>query len=783
MGEFAIGQPVPRTEDPRLLTGRGRFLDDVDLPGMVHACVLRSPHAHARIRTIDTRVAAAAPGVIAVLTGEDYAGDRLGDLPCIQSFSRADGSPMYRPPHPALVRHRVRRVGDNVALVIAETGSEARDAADLVDIDYERLPSVTSTAGAIEPGAPLVWDDCPTNICFQHTAGDKAAVDAAFSRAVHVVRHRLVVNRVSANPMEPRGSIGHFDAAEDRYTLYTGLQNPHEVRGQLARDVFRLPETKFRLVQGDIGGSFGMLGQTYPELVLVLWASKRVGRPVKWVCERSEGLMADDHARDCVTDLALALDANGMFLGLHVSTVASVGAHLSVRGPRPPTGNLGTLAGVYATPAAFVEITGVFTNTNSLSPYRGSGGPEAAYVTELLIDKAARVLDIDPVALRRRNLIPEQSMPFTNALGFIYDTGAFGAVMDRVLAMADREGFAARRAEAAARGRLRGLGLANVVKKTSIPVHETAEVRFDPAGTATLLIGTISHGQGHETLFKQILCDRLGLEPEAIRVVEGDTDMTSFGGGTFGSRSAALGGSAILAACEKVADKGRRIVAHLMESAEADVEFAGGRFVVAGTDRSLSLTEVAAAAYAPGRLSPSIEPGLDETASFCPPAQNWPSACHVCELEIDPETGQIEIARYCSVEDTGTVLNPLLLEAQTHGGIAQALGQALMEDIVFDDETGQLLSGSFMDYCMPRADDLCFFERSDRSTPTATNPLGAKGGGEISTVAALPAVMNGIADALSEHGVEHIDMPATPARVWRALRTAADRTGERRARS
>ena len=771
MGEFALGQPVPRTEDPRLLTGRGCYLDDITLPGQAHAVVLRSPHAHARIVSMDIRAARQSPGVIAVLTGDDWADAGLGDLPCIENYKRPDGSDMHRPPHPGLVRERVRRVGDYVALVVAESLAEAKDAAERIAVAYDPLPSVTSVDSAAS-GTHVVWEDCPDNICFRHVQGDAAAVDAAFDRATHVVRERFTVNRVSANTMEPRGCIGAYDAAEDRYTLYTGIQNPHQVRGQLADDVFRQPETRFRLIPGDIGGSFGMRGGTYPELALVLWASEKTGRPVKWVCERSEGLMSDDHARDCVSNVELALDGDGKFLGLRVSTTANLGAYLSVRGPRPPTGNLGTLCGVYTTPAVHVTVTGVFTNTNSLTPYRGSGGPEAAYVTERLIDRAARELGLEAADIRRRNLIPEAVMPFTNALGYTYDCGAFERVMDRTLALGERASFEARRIEARARGRLRGIGMASAIKKTSIPVMETAEIRFDPAGRVTLLTGTISHGQGHDTVYKQLLADRLGLAPEDVRVVEGDTDLVSFGGGTFGSRSAALGGSAIVGACEKIIGKGARIAAHLLEAAETDIAFADGVFSVAGTDRAVTLAEIAAASYAPSRLAPDMEPGLDERAAFCPVAQNWPSTCHLCEVEIDPETGTLDVVRYSVVEDVGTVLNPLLVEGQTHGGLAQALGQAFLENVVFDPESGQLLSGSFMDYAMPRADDLCAFAREDEPVPTATNPLGVKGGGEIAPVACLPAAINAVIDALGPLGVGSIEMPATPERIWRAIREA-----------
>ncbi len=770
MGEFAIGQSVARTEDPRFLMGRGCFLDDITLPRQAHAVVLRSPHAHARIISLDIRAARQSAGVLDIFTGDDWAAEGFGSLPCTEKLKRPDGGDMHKPFHPALVAGEVRRVGDPVAFVVADTINQAKDAAERIDIEYEELPSISSIEASSAPGTPAVWDDCPDNICFRHTQGDDAAVDSAFARAAHVIRDKFTINRVSANTMEPRGCIGHYDPGQDRYTLYTGLQNPHQVRGQLANDIFHLPETMFRVIPGDIGGSFGMRGGTYPELPLVLWASQKLGRPVKWVCERSEGLMSDDHARDCVAEAALALDEDGKFLGLRVVNKANVGAYLGVRAPRPPVGNLGTYCGVYATPAVHVDISGYFTNTNCMNPYRGSGGPEAGFVLERLIDKAAQSLDIDPASLRRRNMVPASAMPYTNPLGYTYDCGDFERVMDRALTMADYAGFDARRADAKQRGRLRGRGLANAIKKTSIPNIETAAIRFDPAGGVRLMMGTISHGQGHDTVFKQIVCDRLGIAPEKITLVEGDTDLVSFGGGTFGSRSTAMGGSAIVRAGEKIVEKATRIAAHLLEASDADIEFDDNAFTVAGTDRTVDFDDIAKAAFTPGALPGDMEPGLDELASFRPPAQNWPSTSHVCEIEIDPATGTLEIIRYVAVEDLGTEINPMLIDGQTHGGLAQTIGQAVMEAIVFDADSGQLLTGSFMDYAMPRADDFGPFERAGEPVPTETNPLGVKGGGELAPVACLPAMFNAINDALREAPAgADIAMPATPERVWRAV--------------
>ncbi len=772
MGEFAIGQPVTREEDPRLLTGRGEFLDDVNLHRQVWGYVLRSPHAHARIVSVDTSKAKAAPGVLAVLTGDDWAAENYGGLPCEDSRKRADGGPMFHPPRPALVTGRVRFVGDYVAFVVAETRAQARDAAELIEVEYEILPAVSSVEAAIAPGATAIWPENPDNYCYTHREGDLAAVEAAFARADHVVSRTLSVNRITAVTLEPRGCLGDYDRHQERYTLYTGLQNPHPLRHQIAREVFGIPETQVRVVPGDVGGSFGMRGGTYPELLLVLWASRLVDRPVKWVCDRSEGFMSDDHARDNRSEISLALDRDGNFLAVRIRTWASMGAYLAIRGPRPPTGNLGTLAGVYRTPAAHVEVSGVFTNANTTNPYRGSGAPEAAYITERLIDIAAAELGFDPVELRRRNCVTPDQMPWTNALGYRYDCGDFPGNMDKAMAAIDYAGFEARRKDAAARGRLRGIGLSNTVKKTSTPNLESCDVRFDPSGGVTLLMGTISHGQGHETVFKQIVCDRLGIEPGIIRYVQGDTDLVTYGRGTFNSRSMSIGGSAVVRACEKVIEKGRRIAAHVLEAAEADIEFRDGNFTVVGTDRTINIIDVARTAYKPAALPPEIEPGLDETGVFTPQYWNWPTGVQVCELEIDPETGTTEIVGFVCVDDVGTVINPLLLKAQMHGGIVQGIGQALMEDIVFDPDSGQLVTGSLMDYCLPRADTVGYMDIISAPVPTASNLIGAKGGGESGPTGALPATMNAVVDALRPLGIDHIDMPATPQRIWQAIRDA-----------
>ncbi len=772
MGEFAVGQSVPREEDPRLLTGGGEFLDDVNLRNQCWAYVLRSPYAMANIRSIDTAAAAKAPGVLRVLTGEDWAKENYGGLPCEDANKKKqDGSPMYHPEHPVLVKDQVRLVGDCVAFVVAETYAQARDAAEMIDVDYEPLPSVTDVEGAIAEGAPAVWPDCPDNISFFEEKGDAAAVDAAFARADHIVQQKMVVNRVTAVAMEPRGCLGDYDERQGRYTLYTGLQNPHPLRYQLAREIFNIPETDIRVIPGDVGGSFGMRGGTYNELPLVLWASRLVGRPVKWRCDRSEGFMSDSHARDNVTDIALALDKDGIFLGLKVKTVASMGAYLAIRGPRPPTNNLGTLAGIYRTPAVHVEVTGVFTNNCETNPYRGAGAPEAAYVGERLVDLAARELGMDPAEIRQKNSVTPDQMPWTNALGFTYDVGDFPGNMEKALKAIDYENFETRRAEAAERGVLRGLGISNTVKKTSSPNLESSSIRFDPSGTVTLIMGTISHGQGHETVFKQIVCDRLGIEPSTIRYVQGDTDMVTYGRGTFNSRSMSIGGSAVALACDKTIAKATTIAAHVLEAAEADLEFEEGIFTVAGTDRSMTIIEVAKAAFSASAIPAEIEPGLNEIGTFTPQYWNWPTGVQICELEIDPETGTTNIVNFVCVDDVGTVVNPMLLKAQMHGGIIQGVGQALMEDIVYD-ETGQLISGSLMDYCVPRADGMCFMDIISAPVPTASNLIGAKGGGESGPTGALPATINAVVDALKPLGVAHIDMPATPHKIWQTIQKA-----------
>jgi carbon-monoxide dehydrogenase large subunit len=777
---FAIGQGVRRLEDARLVRGRGRYTSDLALSGQVEAVVVRSPHAHARIRAIDTSAARSEPGVLAVVTAGDVERAGLGPLPSDRTRKRADGSPALATPRHVLARDRVRHVGDPVAMVVAETYGQAVDAAERVMVDYEPLPVVASAVTATHPGAARVWDEAPDNIAFVWSAGDREAVDRAFAAAAHVTQLALVVSRVGPSPIEPRAAVGQHDPATDRYTLVTCIQGPHQTRAALAEHVLGIPPERLRVVTPDVGGSFGMKSGVYPELALVLWAARVVGRPVRWVSGRGEGFLSDDQGRDCASTVELALDAGGRFLALRVRTDVNAGAYLTPRSSAP-TNNVGGLAGVYRTPAIHVEIRGVFTNTTPTGPYRGAGRPEATCAIERIIDVAARELGIDRVELRRRNMIPASAMPFRTGLVFTYDCGDFERNMDRALAVADQAAFEARRAGARRRGKLRGLGLANPIEVAGgpflRPMLDRAEISLDAGGGVTLVSGSTSMGQGHETAFVQLVSERLGVAPGNIRLVLGDTDAIAAGRGNGGSSALSVGGAAVVTAADRVIAKGTQIAAHLLEAAAGDVVFGGGRFSVVGTDRGVGIADVARAAHGTDVLPPGLEPGLTGAAEWVPASVNFPNGCHVCEVEIDEETGAVRVVRYVVVDDVGRVVNPLLLKGQIHGGVAQGLGQALVEAIVHDPVTGQLLSGSFMEYGLPRADDLPFLEMESHEVPTATNPLGVKGAGEAGTVGALPAVMNAVNDALAPLGVRHLDMPATPARVWAAIREARRRSG------
>jgi carbon-monoxide dehydrogenase large subunit len=673
---------------------------------------------------------------------------------------------MYKARYPILAEDRVRWVGDYIAFVTAETLAQAQDASELIQVDYEELPAVTSTAEAPKAGAPRVWDDCPDNICFVELIGDKAAVETAVSRASHIVRHRFVINRVTAATMEPRGAVGDYNAADGRYTIYTPMQRPHPTRTELAK-VLKVPESKIRIITGDTGGSFGMKTPIFNETPLVLLASKLTGRPVKWISTRTEAFLSDAQARDNVTEAELALDSEGYFLALRVKTFAAIGAYLQHSMPAFVL-NAGTLAGVYRTPAIHVDITAVFSNTNPMRPYRGNGRPEAAFVIERMVDLAAAEMKIDPAELRRRNYVPPSAMPFKTGLTFIYDSGEFEKNMDLALELSDRKGLKARKADARKRGKLLGFGISNTIERAGAPSTEGAEVRFDRSGSLILFSGSNSQGQGHETIFKQLVCNRLGLNPYEAQYIQGDTDQVFYGEGTGGSRSATLAGSAFHLATEKVVTKARAIAAHMLKVEESDLKFDEGVFSTNKTNRTLSVKEIATAAHDVANLPKGMETGLFATAVYNAPVNNYPNGCHTCELEIDRETGKVDITRYSVVDDFGTVLNPLLLHGQVHGGIAQGAGQALMEDIHFD-SSGQLVTASFMDYAMPHAHDFCAMQVESNPVPTKTNPLGVKGAGEAGCVGALPAVTNALVDALSEFGVDHIEMPATTERIWRAM--------------
>ena len=766
MGEFAIGQGVPRFEDPRLVQGRGRYIDDIVYPGMAFGVVLRSPHGHAKILSIKTDAARAAPGVIEVITAADWKEAGLGELPSHGGLKRRDGSPMFKAGYPVLAQDRVRWVGDPVAFIVAETAAQAADAAEMIEVDYEPLPAVVSTAKAMEPGAAKVWEGCDDNIGFVELLGDKAGTDAAFAKAAHVVKHRFVINRVTAAAMEPRGAVGVYLPAEDRYIIHSPVQRAHPYRNEIAK-VMKVPESRVRVICIDVGGSFGMKTPVFNEAPLTMFASKLTGRPVKWISTRTEAFLSDAQARDNVTEAELALDKDGTFLGFRVKTIAAIGAYLQNNMPAFIL-NAGTLAGCYRTPAMYVDITGVYTNTNPVRPYRGNGRPEAGYVIERMVDLAADELKIDPAELRRRNYVAPNQMPFKTGLTFTYDCGEFEKNMDLALELAEVKGFKQRRDESRKRGKLRGFGISNTIERAAAGGTEGAEVRFDRSGSVTLFSGSVTAGQGHETVFKQLVCDRLGLHPDEVRYVQGDTDEVFYGEGTGGSRTSTMSSAAFLMATDKVIEKAKVIAAHALKVEPSDVKFAEGVFSSPKTNRTMTIKEVAIDSSNPAKIPAAVEPGLFATATYKAGAQNFPNGCHICELEIDKDTGVVEIVRYSVVDDVGTVLNPMLLHGQIHGGVAQGAGQVLMEDIHFD-TSGQLVTASFMDYAMPHAHNLSNIEVESNPVPTKTNPLGTKGAGEAGNVGALPAVANALVDALSEFGVKHIEMPATPERIWCAM--------------
>jgi carbon-monoxide dehydrogenase large subunit len=782
-----VGQRIRRKEDRRFVTGEGRYVDDFQIAGMTHGVVLRSPHAHARIAKLDATAARSLPGVLAVITGADLEAAKVGGLPVGWIVPKTTGGPMTTPPHPVLATARVRHVGDPLAFVVAETRAQALDALERIEVEYEPLPHIVDLERAVDPGAPQLWPEAPDNLCYDWEIGDPAAVERAFADAAHVTRLKLVNNRVHASPMETRGTIGHYDPSTDRYTLYTSNQNPHIIRVLLAVATLGISEEKIRVVAPDVGGGFGMKIYHYAEEVLVVFASHRLRRPVKWISDRTEAYLSDTHARDHVTTVSLALDAQGIVQGLKVDTIANMGAYLSTFAPAIPSFFYAyPFPGPYKVRAVQCRTRAAFTNTQPVDAYRGAGRPECTYVLERVMDAAAREMGIDRVELRRRNFIPPDAFPYKTPLLWTYDVAEFDRLMDQAVEVADFAGFPARRAEALNRGRYRGLGFAYYMESCGMgPAkllseqgcqagqYEVGTVRVNPTGNVTVLTGSHAHGQGHETVYAQIVADALGVDFNAIEIVHGDTDRVPYGIGTYGSRSIAVGGSALKLSLDKVVEKARQIAAHLMEANPADITFEQGVFHVAGTDLSRTFKDVVRAAYTPVDYPlDRLEPGLEMTTYFDPPNFTFPYGCHLCEVEIDPDTGKIEIKALAAVDDFGNQMNPMIVEGQIHGGLAQGIGPGMMELCAFDKESGQLLSGSLMDYALPRASDLPAMRIESIVTPCHYNPLGVKGCGEAGAIAGPAALVSAVLDALAPLGVTEIDMPATPERVWRAIQAA-----------
>jgi carbon-monoxide dehydrogenase large subunit len=779
MSATGIGAAVRRKEDQRFITGKGRFTADIDRPGEAHACFVRSPHAHAKVETIDTKAAAAMPGVLAVLTGAGLAADKIGNLICGWMIHSKDGAPMKMAPHPVLASHKVCHVGDPVAVVVAETLSQAKDAAEKVKCDYEVLPAVTDPATAQRKGAPQIHEVAPGNTIYQWHLGDAHAVEAAFKSAKHVTRLDIVNNRLVPNAIEPRAAIGEYDAGTDSFTLWNTSQNPHVARLVISAFVGLAPEHKLRVIAPDVGGGFGSKIFIYPEEVVALWASKRVGRPVKWVADRSEAFLCDAHGRDHVTHAEMAFADNGKILALRAKTIANLGAYMSTFSSSIPTYLYGTLlSGQYEIPAIYCEVDAVYTNTAPVDAYRGAGRPEATFVVERLVEVGAREMGMDPVALRSKNFI--KNFPYQTPVILMYDAGDYPALLDQALQIADIKGFEARKRQSAHHGRLRGVGFSTYIEACGLApsqaagslgcgvgLWESAEVRVNPTGSVEVLTGSHAHGQGHETTFAQVVADRLGIPIDNVSIVHGDTDKVQFGMGTYGSRSAAVGISALVKALDKVEIKAKKVAAQMLEAAEGDIQLKDGKFTVAGTDKSLDWGAVTLNAYVAHKFSgQELEPGLKEGAFYDPVNFTFPAGCHICEVEVDPETGATEIVAWTAVDDFGTIINPMIVEGQVHGGVAQGIGQALLECAVYD-QHGQLATGSMMDYCMPRADNLPSFKIATNATRSPSNPLGIKGCGEAGAIAAPAAVINALTNAI---GSEALTMPATSQSVWAALR-------------
>ena len=768
-----IGQPVRRREDLRLLTGRGRYSDDINVPGQAYAVMVRSTHAHARIRSIDTTAALAMPGVLAVLAGRDMLADGLKPIPhAVRTghpvdikLDNADGSPPFIPPHYPMASDEVRHVGDIVAMVVANTRAAAKDAAELVDVDYADLPAVIFSRNAVAPGAPRTWSDAASNVCLDARVGDAAATDAAFARAAHVVRLATRVQRIAGVTMEPRAAIGEYDAATGHYTLHAGAGGAVRPRHDMAV-VLGVTDDDVRMVMHDVGGNFGTRGASNPEFALVAWAAKHVGRPVKWTCERSEAFLCDYQARDLTADAELALDAQGTFLAMRGSNMVDSGAYPVSFGPLHK--GVEIMTSIYHVPTVHFRACATLTNTAPTRPYRSSGRPEAMFVVERLIDIAAHQCGFDRIELRRRNLVPETAMPYRNPFGLEYDSGHYHKVMESVLALGDWSGFPARRREARERGKCRGIGTANYVDTATGVPRERAEITVQPDGVVEVVIGTVSSGQGHETSFAQLVGEWLGVPMDSVALVQGDTARVSVGGGSHSGRALRLGSIVMLSASNEIIAKGMRIASHVLEAAVSDLEFTAGRFVVKGTDRSIGIFEVATAATQRNDLPDDLRK-LDGIGDDTINQAAFPYGCHVCEVEIDPDTGVVAVVNYSAVDDVGRAVNPMIVHGQVHGGIAHGIGQALLEQIWYDPQSGQLLSGSLMDYAIAHADELPSYRTELSEVPSPTHPLGIRPAGEGGTTPALAAVTNAIVDALAEFGVTHIEMPVTPERVWRAI--------------
>ncbi len=768
--KFGLAQPVRRVEDPRLLVGGGRYTDDIVLPGMLWGAVLRSPHASAKFAAIDTAAALAVPGVVAVYTAHDLAQDGIGGLPCAIPLKNRDGSPRFDPPHPVLADGVARHVGDPVAFVVGETQKAARDGAEAIAPDYVVLDSVTDLAAAMEPGEPTVWPEAANNVCFDWEVGDQAKTEALFASAAHVTRLTVVNNRVVVNSMEARAALATYE--DGRWTLYSTTQGGWVLKSLLAKEVFHVPEEQFRIITPDVGGGFGMKLFLYAEHALTCYATRKLGRPVKWASERSEAFLSDSQGRDNITQTSLALDKDGRFLALRTRNVANMGAYLSTFAPFIPTmAGTKVLASVYGFQAIYANVLGVFTNTVPVDAYRGAGRPESNYVVERVIDAAAAELGMDRVAIRKLNMVKPSAMPYTSAMNQLYDSGDFERVLDAALTKMDWAGFETRRAASAARGKKRGIGMSYYLEATGGAPTERAEIRFADDGHVDVFVGTQSSGQGHETAYVMLIADQLGIDGDEVRIRQGDTDSIPTGGGTGGARSLYSEGQAILVTAASVIEKGKQAASEALEAAVADIDFAAGRFSIVGTDRGIDIISLAATQRdRAARGEPAVMLDAAEVAQIS--SHTFPNGCHIAEVEIDPDTGMIAVLRYIVCDDVGRAVNPMIVRGQVHGGVAQGFGQAVLERTAYDKASGQLLSGSLMDYALPRAADLPDIEVDLIEVPCTSNPLGVKGAGEAGAVGSPPAVMNAIVDALSSAGVKSIDMPATPEKVWQALQAA-----------